>query len=88
MGGGRGRGGRTRTQRRHFKQNRENVWKRSKSDPSSANDNDNNNNGNDNGNSNGNGGYSNWEPFATQNPTFDDYYKVFFESSVSMFLDV
>ncbi|KAL2343084.1 hypothetical protein Fmac_004369 [Flemingia macrophylla] len=37
MGGG-GRGGRSRTQRKHFRQSRENVWKRSKADedPSSA----------------------------------------------------
>ncbi|XP_061344392.1 uncharacterized protein LOC133290324 [Gastrolobium bilobum] len=31
-----GRGGRSRTQRKHFRQNRENVWKRSKSDPDSS----------------------------------------------------
>lgn len=74
MGGGGGRGGRARTQRRHFRQNRENVWKRSKSDPSSDANNDNNNN---NGNNDGNGGNRAWEPFATQNPTFDEYYKVF-----------
>lgn len=50
MGGGKGR---SRTQRKHFRQNRENVWKRSKSDDNSG-----------------------WEPFATQNPSFDEYYKV------------
>ncbi|XP_070670644.1 uncharacterized protein [Malus domestica] len=61
-GGGRGRGG-SRTQRRHFRQNRENVWKRSKSDPSSENNNENN------------GENRGWEPFATQNPAFDEYYK-------------
>lgn len=67
MGGGGGRGGkggRSRTQRRHFRQNRENVWKRPKSDPSSENT------------SNGNGGKHAWEPFATQNPAFSEYYKV------------
>ncbi|PON33888.1 tRNA (C5-cytosine) methyltransferase, NCL [Parasponia andersonii] len=69
MGGGGGRGGRSRTQRRHFRQNRENVWKRSKSDPSSDAPNDNNTN------DIGNGGNRAWEPFATQNPTFDEYYK-------------
>ncbi|CAN6679716.1 unnamed protein product [Malus baccata var. baccata] len=61
-GGGRGRGG-SRTQRRHFRQNRENVWKRSKSDPSSESNNENN------------GENRGWEPFATQNPAFDEYYK-------------
>ncbi|XP_057970587.1 uncharacterized protein LOC131159581 [Malania oleifera] len=49
MGGGKRRG---RTQRKHFRQSRENVWKRSKADGDSA-----------------------WEPFATQNPAFDNYYK-------------
>lgn len=59
MGGG-GRGGRSRarTQRKHFKENRENVWKRSRHDSADSN------------NSSG------WEPFATQNPAFDEYYKV------------
>ncbi|KAL5753394.1 hypothetical protein ACOSQ2_023901 [Xanthoceras sorbifolium] len=59
MGGGGGREGksyRSRTQRKHFKQNRENVWKRTKSDPDSAE-------------------HSPWQPFATQNPSFDEYYK-------------
>ncbi|GMY11395.1 tRNA (cytosine(34)-C(5))-methyltransferase-like [Fagus crenata] len=72
MGGGGGGRGRSRTQRRHFKQSRENVWKRPKSDPSSennnSNDNDNNNNVKDNRD-------PHWQPFATQNPGFDDYYK-------------
>lgn len=62
-GGGRGRGG-SRTQRRHFRQNRENVWKRPKSDPSSENNPENN------------GENRGWQPFATQNPAFDEYYKV------------
>jgi hypothetical protein len=60
--------GRSRTQRRHFKQSRENVWKRPKSDLSSS---DNNNNENDK---------PNWQPFATQNPAFDEYYKVLLPS--------
>ncbi|KAK9285850.1 hypothetical protein L1049_025051 [Liquidambar formosana] len=69
MGGGGGGGrGRSRTQRRHFRQNRENVWKRSRSDnqqqPPSSDDNNNNNNNN-----------NPWEPFATQNPAFNEYYK-------------
>ncbi|KAJ8769563.1 hypothetical protein K2173_005166 [Erythroxylum novogranatense] len=56
MGGGRGH--RSRTQRKHFRDGRENVWKRSKSDnSSSAVDN------------------PPWQPFATQNPAFDEYYK-------------
>ncbi|CAL9127234.1 unnamed protein product [Musa textilis] len=60
MGGGRKRG---RTQRRHFKQSRENVWKhetkQSRSDDRSA-----------EGESN-----PTWQPFATQNPGFEEYYK-------------
>ncbi|XP_024027936.1 tRNA (cytosine(34)-C(5))-methyltransferase isoform X2 [Morus notabilis] len=77
MGRGGGRGGRgARTQRRHFRQNRENVWKRSRSDPSSETDkNDDNNNNNNSGNDNNNGSKSTWEPFATQNPSFDEFYK-------------
>ncbi|PIN09085.1 tRNA cytosine-5-methylases and related enzymes of the NOL1/NOP2/sun superfamily [Handroanthus impetiginosus] len=58
--------GRSRTQRKHFRQSRENVWKRPKSDDSTnATPDDANNNSN-----------STWEPFATQNPAFDEYYKV------------
>ncbi|KAK5843400.1 hypothetical protein PVK06_005856 [Gossypium arboreum] len=53
MGGRRG----SRTQRKHFKQSRENVWKRPKTESSS----DPNNPA--------------WQPFATQNPSFDEYYK-------------
>lgn len=66
MGGGGGRGskGRGRTQRRHFRQNRENVWKRSRTD------NNNTTAATDNGSK-----LSGWEPFATQNPAFDEYYK-------------
>ncbi|XP_062147658.1 uncharacterized protein LOC133856617 [Alnus glutinosa] len=44
-------------------QRRDNVWKRPKSDPSPDNK---NNNENDK---------PNWQPFATQNPAFDEYYK-------------
>ncbi|KAJ0096750.1 hypothetical protein Patl1_28232 [Pistacia atlantica] len=59
-GGGReGRSYRSRTQRKHFKQSRENVWKRSKADPSAPDSTDN----------------PSWQPFATQNPAFDEYYK-------------
>ncbi|XVF17295.1 hypothetical protein REPUB_Repub10bG0107400 [Reevesia pubescens] len=58
MGGRRG----SRTQRKHFKQSRENVWKRPKTDSSSDPNNPNSNN-------------PAWQPFATQNPSFDEYYK-------------
>ncbi|XP_043689984.1 RNA cytosine-C(5)-methyltransferase NSUN2-like [Telopea speciosissima] len=51
MGGRRGR-----TQRKHFRQPRENVWKKNRSDnPSSES--------------------STWEPFATQNLAFEEYYR-------------
>jgi hypothetical protein len=60
MGGGRKRG---RSQRRHFKEERENVWKDNpKRPPPSA--------GGVEGEGNG------WQPFATENPAFEDYYKV------------
>ncbi|KAA3457373.1 tRNA (cytosine(34)-C(5))-methyltransferase-like isoform X1 [Gossypium australe] len=58
MGGRRG----SRTQRKHFKQSRENVWKRPKTESSSDPNNPNSNN-------------PAWQPFATQNPSFDEYYK-------------
>ncbi|BAT73408.1 uncharacterized protein HKW66_Vig0011380 [Vigna angularis] len=58
MGGG-GRGGRSRTQRKHFRQSRENVWKRSKSDPDPSSTENN----------------PSWTPFATENAAFDFYYK-------------
>ncbi|KAF3331202.1 tRNA (cytosine(34)-C(5))-methyltransferase-like protein [Carex littledalei] len=62
MGRGQKRG---RTQRRHFKQNRDNVWKHNPGKPSAAADTadaptEEN---------------VKWEPFATQNPGFDEYYK-------------
>ncbi|XP_038701391.1 RNA cytosine-C(5)-methyltransferase NSUN2-like [Tripterygium wilfordii] len=61
MGGG-GRRGRnwnkSRTQRKHFKENRENVWKQPKFDPSADSNDD-----------------PSWQPCATQNPAFDEYYK-------------
>ncbi|GFP93129.1 tRNA (cytosine(34)-c(5))-methyltransferase [Phtheirospermum japonicum] len=55
--------GRSRTQRKHFRQSRENVWKRSKSDDATPDG--------DAADSRNPG----WEPFATQNPAFDEYYK-------------
>ncbi|KAL3630209.1 hypothetical protein CASFOL_023193 [Castilleja foliolosa] len=58
--------GRSRTQRKHFRQSRENVWKRSKSDDSA--------NATPDGDA-GNIRNQGWEPFATQNPAFDEYYK-------------
>ncbi|KAL0350087.1 UNVERIFIED_CONTAM: RNA cytosine-C(5)-methyltransferase NSUN2 [Sesamum radiatum] len=57
--------GRSRTQRKHFRQSRENVWKRPKSDDATNATPDDANNGRDPA----------WEPFATQNPAFDEYYK-------------
>ncbi|XP_048232395.1 RNA cytosine-C(5)-methyltransferase NSUN2 isoform X3 [Ricinus communis] len=60
MGGGRGRGNRSRTQRKHFRDGRENIWKRPKSDSSDP------TNTTDN---------PTWQPFATQNLAFDEYYK-------------
>ncbi|KAK6923360.1 SAM-dependent methyltransferase RsmB/NOP2-type [Dillenia turbinata] len=66
--GGRGRG-RSRTQRKHFRDGRENVWKHSRSDS-----NPNNSNGDSNDNTNANNSAA-WEPFATQNHAFDEYYK-------------
>ncbi|KAK4256674.1 hypothetical protein QN277_006366 [Acacia crassicarpa] len=58
MGGG-GRGGRSRTQRKHFQQSRENVWKHPKPPPPSQNGDDN----------------RTWTLFATQNSAFNEYYK-------------
>lgn len=55
----------TRTQRKHFRDGRENVWKRPKSDIASSDPNSNNNSENK----------THWQPFATQNPAFDEYYK-------------
>ncbi|XP_022978420.1 tRNA (cytosine(34)-C(5))-methyltransferase-like isoform X1 [Cucurbita maxima] len=60
--GGKGRGGRARTQRNHFRESRENVWKRSKPDSNSAND-------TKDGNSN------HWGPFQSQSHAFNEYYK-------------
>ncbi|XVF61574.1 hypothetical protein PTKIN_Ptkin08bG0140900 [Pterospermum kingtungense] len=58
MGGRRG----SRTQRKHFKESRENVWKRRRTDSSTDPQNPNSDN-------------QAWQPFATQNPSFDEYYK-------------
>ncbi|KAG6775372.1 hypothetical protein POTOM_018820 [Populus tomentosa] len=63
--GGRGRGNRSRTQRKHFRDGRENVWKRHKSDSASSDPNSNRNSDNK----------THWQPFSTQNPGFDEYYK-------------
>uniref|UniRef100_A0ACD5Y0S6 Uncharacterized protein n=1 Tax=Avena sativa TaxID=4498 RepID=A0ACD5Y0S6_AVESA len=59
MGGGRKRG---RSQRRHFKEERENVWKDNPKRPPAG-------GGGEGGEGNG------WQPFATENPAFEDYYK-------------
>lgn len=59
MGGGRKRG---RSQRRHFKEERENVWKDNPKRPPA-------------GAGGGEGSEGGWQPFATENPAFEDYYK-------------
>ncbi|XP_062193834.1 uncharacterized protein LOC133897208 [Phragmites australis] len=63
MGGGRKRG---RTQRRHFKQGRDNVWKHNPQRPpaSAAGE-----------GGEGREGNPSWQPFATENPAFEEYYK-------------
>ncbi|CAD6218860.1 unnamed protein product [Miscanthus lutarioriparius] len=60
MGGGRKRG---RTQRRHFKQGRENVWKHNPQRPPAGEGGE------------GREGNPSWQPFATENPAFEEYYK-------------
>lgn len=60
--------GRSRTQRKHFKESREDVWKySSKSEAPSG---DVENSGKPDGANNGG-----WAPLATQNTAFEDYYK-------------
>jgi len=61
MGGGRKRG---RTQRRHFKQGHENVWKHDPQRPPAGEGGE------------GREGNPSWQPFATENPAFEEYYKV------------
>uniref|UniRef100_A0A7N0TTI2 SAM-dependent MTase RsmB/NOP-type domain-containing protein n=1 Tax=Kalanchoe fedtschenkoi TaxID=63787 RepID=A0A7N0TTI2_KALFE len=63
--GGRGRGNnRARTQRKHFKQSRENVWRDDrKSDGRNGSD------------ASGETANKSWEPFETQNSAFSEYYK-------------
>ncbi|KAI3952397.1 hypothetical protein MKX01_005264 [Papaver californicum] len=81
--GGAGRGGgqkRGRTQRKHFKQTRENVWKKTRSDSTN---NDNSNNGETQ--------QQGWEPFANQNLAFEAYYKeqgIVKEEEWKVFMDV
>ncbi|KAL4579690.1 hypothetical protein LXL04_015847 [Taraxacum kok-saghyz] len=69
--GGRGRS--RRTQRKHFRDGRENVWKDKKSDSQEA-DGINNNNENDS-NGNNTNRPTHWQPFAVENAAFDEYYK-------------
>ncbi|KAL9660750.1 hypothetical protein QQ045_025567 [Rhodiola kirilowii] len=65
--GGRGRGNnRARTQRKHFRQSRENVWR-----DDSKRDNRNEGNGSGEGNNNSN---KSWAPFETENSAFAEYY--------------
>ncbi|XP_074270461.1 uncharacterized protein LOC141594202 [Silene latifolia] len=61
--------GRSRTQRKHFKQGRENVWKYS------SNSNAADNNTADNNNTNNPENKVRWDPFTTHNAAFEDYYK-------------
>ncbi|GMP26020.1 hypothetical protein CsSME_00002629 [Camellia sinensis var. sinensis] len=61
--------GRSRTQRKHFRESRDNVWKHSRSDSQQQEQDDNGNNKSSNNKN------PSWEPFATQNPSFDEYYK-------------
>jgi len=71
MGGrGRGRGNRSPTQRKHFRDGRENVWKRHKSDSASSDPNSNRNSENK----------THWQPFTSQNPGFDEYNEVILAS--------
>lgn len=76
MGGGRKR---SRTQRRDFKQSRENVWKfnKDKNDVGTAEDGSKiNSNGSSSTTTNGAATtHSNWEPYISQNTNFEDYYK-------------
>ncbi|CAN4114889.1 unnamed protein product [Withania somnifera] len=59
--------GRSRSQRKHFRQNRENVWKRSRYEDSSVTTTNDDNKEQPS--------KKIWEPFATQNLAFDEYYK-------------
>ena len=68
---GRGRGGR-RTQRKHLKEPRENVWKRSKTDEESAPNEDGTTTTNDGEQSTN----PHWQSFVTHNAAFEEYYKV------------
>ncbi|KNA12127.1 hypothetical protein SOVF_128720 [Spinacia oleracea] len=69
--------GRSRTQRKHFKQSRDNVWKNdAKSDPSSAvADADANANADKKTGDAERRSKGNWEPLNTHNAAFEDYYK-------------
>ncbi|KAI8029390.1 tRNA (cytosine(34)-C(5))-methyltransferase [Camellia lanceoleosa] len=65
--------GRSRTQRKHFRESRDNVWKHSRSDSQQQEqEQEQDDNGNNKSSNNKN---PSWEPFATQNPSFDEYYK-------------
>ncbi|CAN4126729.1 unnamed protein product [Withania somnifera] len=61
--------GRSRTQRKHFRQNRENVWKRSRHDDEDTSVTTNDDNKEQPSTK------IHWEPFSTQNLAFDEYYK-------------
>lgn len=62
--------GRSRTQRKHFAQSRENNWKYTKNDPEQQ------ENATSNNNTNRENSNPNWRRFVTQNLAFEEYYKV------------
>ncbi|KAI7738003.1 hypothetical protein M8C21_011343 [Ambrosia artemisiifolia] len=68
--GGRGRS--RRTQRKHFRDGRENVWKKNNNNKS---DNDNNQQQPNENNNNNKGGDPHWQPFVAENAAFNEYYK-------------
>lgn len=62
--------GRSRTQRKHFLQSRENNWKYTKNDPEQQ------QNGTADNNNNRENSNPGWKPFVIQNIAFEEYYKV------------
>lgn len=71
--GGRGRS--RRTQRKHFRDGRENVWKNNNKKPEKEEEKENNNKE-----------AVHWQPFAIENAAFDEYYKVTNSSSSTRLL--
>lgn len=66
--------GRSRTQRKHFKQSRDNVWKRTKSETEAAEGELQTDNNNEDTAKTDRPNKS-WEPFVTESPAFVEYYK-------------